>query len=329
MNYMISFEKKNIKQQNLPDETGIFLFSNKSKILYVGRSANLRISISRLLQPGEDDKDIFKLVSLTTEISYLSTADLFSALIEEKILLQKYSPEFNDFIKPFEHYVYLAVDFYNVPFLQIKENTSEEFHYLGPFQNRFFIYDLIDIMAATFQYPACENEKFPCYRLKEKSCYGWCLKDKGEIAEILLKSYLTPNNDLVLHLEKEIDKLLDELEFSKTEKQKQKLETLKKYNDMLTFFHITKKLNLEFSRSGGTIKIENGMLAEISENGKYHNFVVFDPEYRENEFLAHDKSQLAERWIIYHHLKKNKLEQINVILKKSFRDFDKIFEIKD
>jgi len=71
------------------------------------------------------------------------------------------------------------------------------------------------------------------------------------------------------------------------------------------------------------------MLAEISENGKYYNFTIFEPEYNENELLAHDKSQLAERWIIYNHLKKNKLEQIEIILKRSLQNFDKIFEIKD
>jgi len=108
---MFSFRKKDIDQQQLPEEDGVYLFRDNTDILFVGRSANLKKSIKRLLVPGEDDKDVFRLASLTAKISYLPTADLFSALIEEKILLNKYSTEFNKTFKFHEQHVYLAVDF--------------------------------------------------------------------------------------------------------------------------------------------------------------------------------------------------------------------------
>ncbi len=329
LNYMFSFEKKDIDNQHLPEEAGVYLFRDNSKILFVGRSVNLQISIQRLLEPRVDDKEVFQLASLTTEISYLATEDLFSALIEEKILLNENSPEFNNSFKLHEQYIYLAVDFYNVPFLHITENTLEEFHYIGPFQKRFFVYDFIDTMAEIFQYPACENDKYPCYCLKEKTCLGWCLKDKTEIGKILLKSYMKPDEEVTSKLMEGIENLKNELEFAKAEKQKEKLHIIQKYYDFVKFSHVTKRLNYELFQNERTINIENGVIAEIARNGKYHNFTVFNPEYRENELLAHDKSQLAERWIIYNYLKKNKLEQINAILIKTLQDFDKIFELKE
>ncbi len=326
LNYMFSFEKKDIDQQQLPEKTGVFLFRDNSKILYIGRSANLRRSIQRLLEPGEDDKEVFKLASLTTEISYLVTDDLFSALIEEKILMNEHSPDFNNTFKLHEQYVYLAIDFYKVPFLNITENTSEEFHYLGPFQKRFFVYDFIDTMAECFQYPSCENEKYPCYKLKDNSCLGWCLKDKTEIGKILLKSYMKPDEEITSKLMEEIENLENELEFAKAEKQKEKLQIIQKYNNYITFFHLTKNLNTELFQNERTIKIENGMIAEIARNGKYHNFSVFNPEYRDNELLAHDKSQLAERWIVYNYCKKNKPNIISTVQDNAVKEFNRIFD---
>lgn len=321
--------KKDIDFKKLPQQAGVYLFSDDSSVIFVGRSANLQQSIQRLLEPGEDDKDVFQLASLTTEISFQSTDDLFSALMQEKILLKKYSPEFNSSLKLHEKYAYLAVDFYKVPFLHITENTSEEFYYLGPFQNRFFVYDFIDIMADKFQFPACENEKYPCYKLKHKTCLGWCLKDKTEIGEILLNSFMKPDEIIMNNLQNEFEKLEIELEFLQAEQQKKKLQIVQKFYDFIKFFHVTKKLNFEFFMNEKSIKIENGMLAEIAENDKYQNFTVFNPEYRENEILAHDKTQMAERWIVYNFLKKNKLEQINIVQKKALHDFDKVFEVEE
>jgi len=323
---MFSFEKKNIDQQQLPKEAGVFLFRDNSKILYIGRSANLRGSIQRLLEPKEDDKEVFKLASLTTEISYLVTDDLFSALIEEKILLNEHLPDFNNIFKLHEQYIYLAIDFYKVPFLHITENTSEEFHYLGPFQKRFFVYDFIDTMAEIFQYPSCENDKYPCYKLKEKSCLGWCLKDKTEIGKILLKSYMKPDEEIASKLRGKIENLESELEFAKAEKQKEKLQTIQKFYGFITFFHLTKNLNVELFQNERTIKIENGMIAEIARNGKYHNFSVFNPEYRDNELLAHDKSQFSERWIVYNHIKKNEPNIISAIQDNAVKEFNRIFD---
>ena len=329
MNYMFSFKKKDIDNQHLPAETGIYLFKDMDSVLYVGRSANLQKAIVRLLHPSQDEKEVFQLTSLTTDISYQTTDNLFSALLEEKALLDKYSPKFNKSFKLHEHYVYLAVDFYHVPFLHLTDSTSENFYYLGPFQKRFFVYDFIDTMADIFQYPACENETYPCSRLKAKTCSGWCLKDKIEIGKILLDSYMKTNEDLPAKLKKEIESNEADLEFTKAEKLKQKLAIIRRYNNYITFFHVTKHINYELSEAGRTIKLENGMISEVMEKGKYQNYPVFNPEYRENELLAHDKTQFAERWIVYNHIKKINPGIIKDLYNKAQLEFNNIFSGKE
>jgi len=100
-------------------------------------------------------------------------------------------------------------------------------------------------MAEIFHYPSCENEKYPCYKLKDRTCFGWCLKDKKEIGDILLNSYMKPNEEIVSKLLVENEQLEAELEFTNADKQKQKLQIIQKYYDYITFFHVTKHLNSE------------------------------------------------------------------------------------
>ena len=127
-------------------------------------------------------------------------------------------------------------------------------------------------------------------------------------------------------MQKKLESQLDELAFQQAETTKHHLQMIEKYYEYLKFFNVTKKLDLQWQEEVGNIKIENGMLTEISETGRYHDFPQFQPEYRPNEYLAHDKSQLAERWLIYQHVLKNKLVQIDPLLKKSQQDFDEILK---
>jgi excinuclease UvrABC nuclease subunit len=312
---MVELKKNEIA--DIPAKTGYYYLSDAEKILFSGKTSNLKNSIQKLISADKDDKNIFQLVSLTQKIAYQETDSLFLALLEEKKLQYQHNPEFNHTILFHDNYVYLAIDFYNVPFLKTVESTQEKFYYLGPFQNRFFVYDFIDAMATLFQFPACEDEKFPCEKLKEEKCSGWCIKDKPEIFEMLLESYLQSKRSLLKRAKSKLKKMMSNLEFLESEKLKEQIQQIEKYYDFLQFFHITKQLDTTLSYDNKTVSISNGLLSTIEENSKIWQFDNFQPEYRNNEFLAHDKSQFAERLIIYRHLKKNKLDLIEDLYKKS------------
>lgn len=324
---MIELKKK--EAGIIPEKTGYYWLADEEKILFSGKTSNLQKRIQRILSAGQEDKNIFQLVSLTQKISYQETGSLFAALLEEKKIRQKHNPEFNQSIRPYDSYVYLAVDFYHVPFLKLSESTQEELYYLGPFRNRFFLYDLIDAMAMLFQFPSCENEKFPCEKLKEGKCSGWCLKDKSEIAEMLLGSYFQDNRKLIKKAKSQQKKLMDNLEFLKLETLNGQIELIEKYYDFLQFFHVTKKLNITLSYENRKVKIADGLISKVEEKGKIWDFHNFQPEYRRNEFLAHDKGQFMERLIIYRQLKKNKLDVIKDIYKKSILEMKGYLELKN
>ena len=314
---MIEFAKKDFKNQKIPESSGVFIFSDSRKNLYIGKASNLKKTLDILLTKKLENKIIFKMISLTKTISYEKTSTLFDALVKEKIFINKEIPEFNQQLKPYEDYVYLGIDFNRVPYFNITENTQSNLYYIGPFQDRFFIFDIIDIFGTVFGFPACKDENYPCKRLKEKKCFGWCVEENRKIQEIIRESYLQPNEKSLNKIKKKQEKLFDNLQFEKAEiLKKQKAKILKYYN-FLKFFHVTKSLNTIFSENETTFEIKNGMLLKIIKDGKQTYFPEFNIEYRDNEYLAHEKNQYAERRIIFQYLKKNKLEKINEIFKKS------------
>ena len=194
----MEFAKKDFKEQNIPEQSGIFTFSDVKKKLYIGKTSNLKKSLNKILSLNPENEILFKLVSLTKKVSFTEYPSLFFALIEEKKLLDKFMPEHNVLLKLHLDYVYLGIDFAIVPYFKVVENTQENLYYLGPFRDRFFLYDLLDTMGELFQFPVCEDEKYPCQRLKNKKCYGWCVKDNTEIGKVIVNSYLQVNKKLTV-----------------------------------------------------------------------------------------------------------------------------------
>ena len=313
----MKFAKKDFKEQNIPEQSGIFIFSDAKKKLYIGKTSNLKKSLNNILSLNPENEILFKLVSLTKKVSFTEYPSLFFALVEEKKLLDKFLPEYNILLKPHLDYVYLAIGFAIVPYFKVVENTQENMYYLGPFRDRFFLYDLLDTMGEFFQFPVCEDEKYPCQRLKNKKCYGWCVKDNTETGKVIVDSYLQVNKKLTVELKAKKEELSKDLQFVKVEQMKKQMVMIEKFYDRIKFLHTTKNLDLEITTDKSSSSIKNGMITAIKDGSIFVHFPEISPQYRENELLAFDKEQLSERWIIYSHLQKNRKKYLDKIYKNS------------
>ncbi|MCK5050106.1 MAG: hypothetical protein KAS53_00095 [Candidatus Cloacimonetes bacterium] len=319
---MIKFNKTEIDDQKIPTGTGIFTLSDNNNILYINKTSNLDKSIRQLFKVAKDDKNVFQLVSQTSEIAYEEHTSLFAALVHQKKLESTSHPEFNSMIKPYERYVYLGINFDEPPYIKIVEDTQENRFYIGPFKDRFFLFDLLDAMAELFQLPLCPDEKpYPCTRYKNNKCPGWCIKEKGETYSKAILPFIIPTKDLLSSKKRKYDEYFDDLQFEKAEKLKNKIQLVEKYFEYLKFINITKNLNLEFNENGRDFIIKDGRLNGLVENGKKDEFPLVTVEFRDNEVLAFNKNQLSERWIVYKYLinKNDKiiLDRINEFYKKS------------
>ncbi len=319
----MEFAKKDFKKQNIPEQSGIFIFSDAEKKLYIGKTSNLKKSLNNILSLNPENEILFKLVSLTKKISFTGYSSLFPALVEEKKLLDKFLPEYNMLLKPHLDYVYLGIDFATVPYFKVVENTQVNLYYLGPFRDRFFLYDLLDTMGELFQFPVCEDEKYPCQRVKDNKCYGWCLKDNTEIGKVIVDSYLQVNKKLTVELKAKKEELSKVLQFIKVEKLKKQIAMIEKFYNQIKFLHTTKYLDMELNIEETLITINKGMITAIKEGSTFFHFPDISPQYRDNELLAFDKEQLSERWIIYSHLQKNRKKYLDKIYKNSVSEMIK------
>lgn len=312
---MIKIGKKDyIKEiRKIPSKSGVVLFESDKEILLIKKSSNLNKLVGAIFEAGKEDKDIFQLLSITESIRIVETADIFTALVEEKILLDRYTPTRQNIIMTGKNYVYLGINFYSVPYLKICEDTQENLYYLGPFFDRFFLHDFMDAMGNYFGFPRCENEDYPCDRLKNKICRGYCVMDIADYQSMIKENYLSVNLALEEELNIEIEEKLDNLDFNYAEKLKSYRSIIIRYYDYLRFLYATKSLNNEFNFNNNKIKIKNGIIHTIQTEGKtiYSNYII--PEYRKNEILSIDKSFLADAWIVYNYINKIDPEKIERI----------------
>ena len=323
LNCMMEFAKKDFKEQNIPEQSGIFTFSDAGENLYVGKTANLKKSLNNIFSLNPENEVLFKLVSLTEKVRFTEYPSLFLALVEQKKLLDKFLPEYNILLKPHLDYIYLAIDFSSVPYFKVVENTQVNLYYLGPFRDRFFLYDLLDTMGELFQFPICEDEKYPCQRLKDKKCVGWCVKDNAETGKVIVDSYLQTNKKLTVELKAKKEELSNDLQFIKIEQLKKQISMIEKFYNQIEFLHTTKNLNMELNIKETTITINKGMITAIIDGSGIYHFPIISPQYCENELLAFDKEQLSERWIIYSYLQKNRKKYLDKIYKNSVSEMIK------
>lgn len=323
---MEKIEKSNFigNKKQLPEKTGIFYFSKKNRILYIGYTSNLQRAVSTYFTENPEDKNIIQLISLTDEINYRIEDDLFSAFVSAKILIDQKNPEFNHYIQNHKDFVYLGIDFHNPPFFKIMEDTQDDLYYLGAFESRFMLLDFIESLNKIAKLPNCSSEEFPCELLKFDECDGYCLKDNPEKVEMIFNYYLFPNGDLEKRLEDEQEKLMDNLEFLKAELIKKQLSIIKKYYQRLKFLITTKDLNCLIEDEKYKFQIESGLIRKISGSDMQVEFHVEKVDFRANEILAIEKKYLAEAWFVYKKVNDLKPELVNKLYQENKEKLIKI-----
>ena len=316
--FMIELEKKDVNKHKIPETCGFFIFFKEEKVLHFSKSINLNATIRTLLTKNSDNENILKLNSHTKTISYQTTENIFEALLVEKKFSLHNTAEFK--FDNSANYAYLAVDF-TPPYFRLKEDTQGNSFYVGPFINRFLVLDALESFHQFFQYPACENEKYPCSKLRDASCKGWCQKENLEIYDLIIKSYLQINQKNLINLELKQNEMMENLDFIEAENIKRYSNDISKFYELIIFFLVTKELKINLK----TCKINNGLIKQIDGN----NFSLPEIKYRNNEMMAFNKNEFAERWIIFKQLKNektiNKIYKKNLLKMKSY--FRKLNEV--
>ncbi|MBN2829064.1 MAG: hypothetical protein JXR56_01955 [Candidatus Cloacimonetes bacterium] len=279
--------KNNIK--TLPQKPGVFYFANEVNPLFVSLAGNLRGRIGFYLDKIKEDERISTLKDAATKIFWKQAPDNINALIWQKKLIKELEPVLQTQVKPYEDYCYLALDIEGDKQIQIKDDTQGEFFYIGPFRDRFFVADLMETFNVLLQ--ITPQKKFS--------------------KDLMIETYLRSGSTFLSILEKRREDLFKDIKFEDSELMRKQIELLSRFYQYMIFYYTARHVNTTLDLDKNRITIRNGLISEIENEKEYYRFShQSDIDYRDNEFLAVNKVELDELWIVFYELLNKKPEYI-------------------
>lgn len=317
-----------------PEGWGLIAFYKGDAPLYYLPSNRLRrmwVSINK--ERDEEHLQQTKLQPVLTEydsIEIYQASDALESLIIEKRLLLQRTPEYQQFIRLYDNYSYLAIDLENPPFLSSKDDTAGDLFYLGCFNDSFVVRELIDQFNVYKQTPACTGSDYPCYLYDEKSCLGYCKENEHhKLKRIIYENYFVINGDYLAKLEKSVQEDWDNLQFEKAKKSEEELQFFREYYKQLKFYGTFKHFSGTIHQNGKRYSIKQGVLESVTDGNVTETFSAINDyfsDYRLNELLAVPKNLYREMSILYNAFSEVCSEKIDEIFESTSRTLKEKFK---
>ncbi len=341
---------KDYEKVNIPEQIGVFTLLHKNQLIFIKTTANLKRFIHLYTDGKHVDNGVKDLYSRFDELCYITCDSLIEAYIIEllivntgefydfKVAVHGNIPEFNNKIKAWYNYLYLSIDFFKPIYLKQVSDTAGNDIYLGPFRSSFTLNDALDSFADIFKLPRCEDEDFPCSRLDNNKCLGFCQNKLSEaLPDMINKMMLVPNREVIQKLTAQRESLLNELKFIEADTLIEQIKLIKLYYKNILFLYVSQfingeyKLNLRDGKLFCRLVICDGMIKELITEDKnnirmnqYLNIYESDLSIRRtNELLAYDKSEYDHRWIVFSYLYDTEPDIIEAILIENIADIQK------
>jgi excinuclease ABC subunit C len=152
--------------KSLPVSPGIYKFFDKlGKVLYIGKSRNLKIRVSSYFKrPFDLDESKKQMVTQITQIEIITVGSEFEALLLEADLIRTYKPKYNVIWKDDKHYIYIAITREEFPRVILSRRKNDHYaYYFGPFPASRVVREMLKYVRTIFPY--C-NQK-----LGKKACF--------------------------------------------------------------------------------------------------------------------------------------------------------------
>ena len=171
----------------IPNKPGIYFFKdNSNKILYIGKSKQLRTRVKSYFSETANTKSK-AIIMNSSKIDYLVSDSEIEALITEANMIKEYRPKYNIVLKDDKSFPYIIIRNEDYPRVEIirKKNLQKEGHlYFGPYTDARYLRKLIKILHQNLPLKSCDSlvdEDFIANnrRFKGKTCFcGFCMSDK-------------------------------------------------------------------------------------------------------------------------------------------------------
>ncbi len=231
---------------SIPAEPGVYkYYDSNGTLLYVGKAKNLKKRVSSYFLRNQASYKTTELVKRIHKIDYTLVESEQDALFLENSLIKQFQPLFNIDLKDDKTYPFIVIK--KEPFPRVfltRRKHQDGSHYLGPFTSVAKVRELIELVRHNLPIRNCKlnlsvdnirKQKFKvCLEYHLGNCKGPCegLQTEEDYNQTLeqVRNILNGNlSPVIQHLQHEMKKEVDELQFERAAVIKKKIEYLETY----------------------------------------------------------------------------------------------------
>lgn len=302
-------QKIKVKNQELPDEPGVYFYYDASGLLlYVGKATSLKRRVGSYFNKAHDNR-IGEMVLQIATIDYIVTPSVIEALVLEANQIKAKKPKYNILQRDDKSFLYLTItnEKFPRPVLlrghdlerlgvdpfqpKLNKQALEKFLYVfGPYTSGSSLRKALELIRRYIPWSDCQppevtGKKRPCFNSHIGKCPGVC---SGAIDQKAYRSYI---RQLVLFFEgkkkllqkemqKEMLRASDEQRFEDAAKYRRNIESLNHIHDVALISK--EEVDLPYDRfvEKGMIdlngRIEAYDISNISGTSAVGSMVVFE-----------------------------------------------------
>ena len=169
--------------KRLPGKPGVYrMFNAEGDAIYVGKARNLKNRVSNYARGQGHNNRIALMISLTTNMEFVTTATEAEALLLEANLIKKLKPRFNVLLRDDKSfpYILIAKDHAVAQLLKHRGSRSRKGNYYGPFASASAVNSSLNTLQKAFLLRSCNdsvysNRSRPCLLYQIKRCSAPCV----------------------------------------------------------------------------------------------------------------------------------------------------------
>lgn len=223
--------EKVINLSKYPKEPGVYLMKDeKGQMLYIGKAKDLRARLKQYFAKSGDEREMIPfLVAEIASIDIIVLENEKQALLLENTLIKKHQPKYNALLKDDKTFISLHINTQHpwpmVRLVRYKGKPKEKGLYFGPYPHAHAARETLDLIQRLFPLRQCSDDELkrrtrPCLLYGIKRCIAPCVKlctkeEYGGLVDSATRFLRGQNKEVLEHLQEEIKKASDQLEFEK------------------------------------------------------------------------------------------------------------------
>jgi excinuclease ABC subunit C len=171
--------------RHLPQSPGVYQFFDKNeKVIYVGKSRNLRKRVNSYFDRKQDSVKTRQLVKAIARFEFTVTGTESEALLLECNLIKHYSPRYNVLFKDGKSYPFLKLwQGFSFPYVEkVRKVVNDGAKYYGPFAQEWKVNQILKFIDRHYKLIKCRTEinemvGKPCLDFQIGRCDGPCFQE--------------------------------------------------------------------------------------------------------------------------------------------------------